>query len=80
MGRVGESRLMGRVLGVASGVVKRVGDVQRASSRMTVTRALGSSDPAAMTPRGRWYLNERPNTRTPFASKAEASVSPAKPL
>ncbi len=28
-------------------------------------------------PRGRWYLNERPTSRTPLASSAEASVSPA---
>jgi hypothetical protein len=31
-------------------------------------------------PRGRCSLKERPTTRTPFASSAEASVSPAKPV
>ena len=41
------------------------------------TSALGSSAPAPKTPRGRWYLKLRPTKWTPFASKAEASVSPA---
>ena len=31
-------------------------------------------------PRGRWYLNDRPTNRTPLASKAEASVSPGCPV
>jgi len=31
-------------------------------------------------PRGRWYLKLRPTSLTPFASKAEASVSPASPV
>ena len=31
-------------------------------------------------PRGRWYLKERPMRCTPFASSAEARVSPATPV
>ena len=53
--------------------------VSRAASRRTVTSAFGSSAPAVTMPRGRWYLNERPTRCTPFASSAEASVSPARP-
>ena len=41
--------------------------------------ALGSSRPHDQTPRGRWSLKLRPTSRTPLASSAEASVSPAKP-
>ena len=41
--------------------------------------AQGSSSPAVKIPRGRWYLKLRPTTRTPFASRAEARVSPWKP-
>ena len=48
----------------------------RAPSRMT-TSAFGSSGPALEMPRGRWYLKLRPTSRTPLASSAEASVSPA---
>ena len=36
--------------------------------------------PAAKMPRGRWYLKLRPASRTPFASSAEARVSPPIPL
>lgn len=49
------------------------------SNRLPVPRfirALGSSAPDAMTPRGRWYLNERPISIWSLASKALASVSP----
>ena len=35
--------------------------------------------PDDTTPRGRWYLKLRPTSRTPLASKAEATVSPSKP-
>ena len=57
-------------------------DIRLAAPRRfsTVTSALGSSTPAVSRPRGRWYLNERPNSVTPLASSAEASVSPAWPV
>ncbi|MNM85562.1 hypothetical protein D3C81_976860 [compost metagenome] len=39
--------------------------------------AFGSSEPAAMIPRGREYLKLRPTMSTPLASNAAARVSPA---
>jgi hypothetical protein len=35
--------------------------------------------PEVTKPRGRWYFQERENRLSPAASKADASVSPAKP-
>ncbi len=46
---------------------------------LTSTNAHGSSDPAAITPRGRPRTGEGHTTSTPFASSADASVSPANP-
>ena len=43
----------------------------------TSTRQLGHWPLQHRRPRGRWYLNERENTRTPAAYSAEATVSPA---
>ena len=45
----------------------------------TSTKAHGSSDPADITPRGRPRMGRGQTTSTPFASSAEASVSPANP-
>jgi hypothetical protein len=45
----------------------------------TCTSALTSLFAALSSPRGRWYLNERPSTLTPLAASAELIVSPAKP-
>ena len=47
--------------------------------RVTSTIAFGSSVQAPHNPRGRWYLKLRPTILTPFATKAEATLSPAKP-
>ena len=47
--------------------------------RPTCTSALPSSTPNPMIPLGRWYLRLRATTRTPFASSAEARVSPFRP-
>ncbi len=49
-------------------------------SVLRVTIALGSSNPKDKRPRGRWRLNDRPTMWMSFASMAEASVSPAKPM
>ena len=54
-----------------------IGDDGRAVP--TVNRPLGSSGPAASTPRRRRYLTLRPKWRTPPASNAEAAVSPGWP-
>ena len=62
--------------GKNSMVVARVLGSRRSPVRSS-TSALGSSDPADRISRGRWYLKLRPTRRTPFASKAEARVSPA---
>lgn len=43
------------------------------------TTAFGSATSAVTIPRGRWYLKLRATKCTPFASSADASVSPWKP-
>ena len=60
-------------------MVARVFGSKRPGPRRVPISALGSSEPAETTPRGRWYLNERPIRWTPLASSAEARVSPARP-
>ena len=45
----------------------------------TPTNAQGSSAPAEYTPLGRPWIGERHTTSTPFASSADASVSPSNP-
>ena len=45
-----------------------------------ITSAFGSSTPALRMPRGRWYFQLRATSLTPLASRADASVSPAKPV
>ena len=56
-------------------VARKLGSVRGPAPSWTM--AFGSSDPALMMPRGRWYLKLRPTSLTPLASSAEASVSPA---
>ena len=53
------------------------GRLPEASSPISSTSVEGSSTPAPTMPRGRWYLKLRAVSRTPLASRAEASVSPA---
>ena len=43
----------------------------------TVTRQFGHWPAQHISPRGRWYLNERENVRRPPANSAEAMVSPS---
>ena len=62
----------------SSATVARVLASRRAPLRSS-TSAFGSSDPAVRTPRGRWYLKDRPTSLTPAPSSAEANVSPLKP-
>ena len=59
-------------------VARRFGVVR--PKPVTSTIAFGSSVHAPHTPRGRWYLKLRPMILTPFANKAEAMLSPAKPM
>ena len=64
----------------SSWMVARVFGSKRPGPRRVPMSAFGSSEPAETTPRGRWYLNERPIRWTPLASSAEARVSPARPV
>ena len=49
-------------------------------SPSTSTRQFGHWPEQHISPRGRWYLNEREKTRTPASYSAEAIVSPLWPL
>ena len=51
-----------------------------ANGASTPTNAHGSSAPAEYTPRGRPWIGDRQTTSTPFASNADASVSPSNPV
>ena len=45
----------------------------------TVIMQFGQCPEQQSSPRRRWYLNERENTRRPFAKSADPIVSPRKP-
>src|SRR5207344_2344019 len=60
----------------------RIGSVQTRTfgTPSTVIWQFGQWPEQQRSPRGRWYLNERENTRFPAAKAADAIVSPSKPV